>query len=239
MITLPSSDASRRDTTLQKVLYLQQLPVGAEPGRRGWIHRAMRLQVAESRAQRALVAEIVKRRHGLGCWPARPRTLILSYLATLEGVAGPAGAGGCVLVALLPGQYHVTRALGLHQCEVLTLARMWRADDLTPSVAPDFTPEVLRRIVRGERSRGPLLGIREEWIARKCREGGLRAAPRLLATYADPAQGHDGATYRAAGALPCGPGAGGKLLFAWGLDPEIRAQLSQLSQATIERSQSC
>lgn len=229
------SDASRVDTTLLRANYLQQLPVGAEPGRRGWVHRSLRLQVAETRAQRALVAEIVKRRHGLGCWPARPRTLILSYLATLDGVVGDAGAAGCVLVALLPGRYHVTRALGLHQCEVLTLARMWRADDLTPGVAPDFTPEMLRRIVKGERSRGKLLGIRAEWIARKCREGGLRAEPRLLATYADPAQGHDGATYRAAGALPCGPGAGGKLLFAWGLDAEISAQLRQLSQATSDR----
>lgn len=229
------SDASRVDTTLIKARYLQQLPMGAEPGRRGWVHRALRLQVAQSRAERALVADIVKRRHGLGCWPARPKTLILSYLATLDGVdAGD--AAGCVLIALLPGRYHVTQALGLHQCEVLTLARLWRADDLTPQVAPDFTPEVLRRIVRGERSRGPLQDVRAEWIARKCRAGGLRAAPRLLATYADPAQGHDGATYRAAGALPCGPGAGGKLLFAWPLDPEITPALAALSRAAAERT---
>jgi len=218
-------DTSRQDTTLRKTYYLAQLPMGAQLGRRGWVHRALSLRVAETRADRALVADIVKHRHGLGRWPARPKTLILSYLAGLAGVH--ADAAGCVMVALLPGQYACTDALGLHQCEVLTLVRLWRADDLTPALAPDFTPEVLRRIVRGERNRGPLRGIRDEWIARKCREGGLRAAPRLLATYADPAQGHDGATYLAAGAVPCGAGSGGKFLFAWGLDEETRAALKQ------------
>lgn len=217
-------DTSRQDTTLDKVMYMRQLPLGVELGRRGWVHRAMGLRVAESRADRALVADIVRNRHGLGRWPAPPRTLILSYLASLRGIDGD--AAGCVVVALLPGQYHCTKALGLQQYEVLTLARMWRADDLTPRVAPDFTPEVLRRIVRGERSRGPLLGVREEWIARKCRADGLRAAPRLLATYADPAQGHDGATYLAAGATACGAGTGGKLLFAWPLDAEIKQRLA-------------
>lgn len=236
MIAPDHEDASRQDTTLEKAAYLSQLALGAELGRRAWVHRALQLRVAESRSDRALVAEIVKRRHLHGRWPCPPRTLILSFLASLDGVGAQPSAAGLVMVALLPGNYHVTRALGLAQYEVLTLTRMWRADDLGPSVAPDLTPEMLRQVVRGARRCGPLRGIRKEWLARKCRPDGLRAAPRLLATYADPAAGHDGATYLAAGASYCGTGSGGKRLFAWGLDEETRSQLRGLARVVAERS---
>lgn len=76
--------------------------------------------------------------------------------------------------------------------------------------------------------------LAEEWTARKCRPDGLRAAPRLLCTYADPAVGHDGALYRAAGARFCGPGVGGKLLYAWALDPALAEPLTQLAQAAAD-----
>lgn len=75
---------------------------------------------------------------------------------------------------------------------------------------------------------GPLRSLAEEWTARKCRDGGLWAKPRLLVTYADPAVGHDGATYLAAGATACGAGTGGKLLFAWALDEDLRKPLADL-----------
>ncbi len=229
-------DLSREDTTLRKASYLAQMPLGARPGSRAWVHGALRLRVAESTKDRALVADVVKRRHYLGRWPARPRTLILSYLADLAGIApGPAGAAGLVMIALLPGRFHVAKALDLHPCSVLSFARSWRADDLGPKVAPDLMPEIVRRVVRGERGRGPLRALAEEWTARKCRADGLRAVPRLLCTYADPAVGHDGALYLAAGASGCGPGVGGKLLFAWALDPSLREPLAQLAQAAAER----
>ncbi len=236
----PASDASRRDTTLAAVRYVLQLPLVAQPGARGWVHRAMRLRVVESRPDRDVAAWVVKRLHYLGRWPVPPRTLVLSYLAELDGVIADAAAGaaGLVMVALLPGQYHVARALDVHPCSVLSLVRCWRADDLVPGLAPDFTPEMLRRVVRGERSRGPLRGLAAEWAARKCREGGLRAPARLLVTYADPAMGHDGALYLAAGATACGPGAGGKLLFAWALDETLRAPLLALGRAVKERNAS-
>jgi hypothetical protein len=191
------------------------------------VHRILRLRVAATRRERALVADIVRRRHYHGTWPARPRTLILSVLASLEGAAAAPSddAAGLVMVALLPGNYHAAQALGLEHVEVLTLCRMWRADDLGPTIAPDLTPEMLRRVIRGERGRGTLRPLREEWCARKLRPGGLRATPRLLVTYADPAMGHDGATYAAAGAIFCGPSASGKLLFAWGLDDDIRGRM--------------
>lgn len=236
MIACPGHSTSRRDTTLAKADYLAQLPLTAQLGRRAWVHRALRVRVAEARADRAIAADVVRRRHYLGAWPCPPRTLVLSYLADLDGCApGPAGAAGLVMVALLPGRYHVTAALGLGQLEVLTLCRTWRADDLGPRVAPDLTPELLRRVVRGERGRGPLRPLREEWCARKLREGGLRAVPRLLATYADPAAGHDGALYRGAGATYCGRGAGGKLLFAWALAEDLRGPLAALGRAVVER----
>lgn len=241
------SDLSRRDTTHAKAFYLGQLPLEARPGARAWVRHALRLRVVEARRDRDLVGDIVRERHLLRAWPVPPRTLILSYLAGLEGVTpGPAGAAAMVMVALLPNQYHVRRALGLGQLDVLTLVRLWRADDLGPAVTPDLTPEALRRVVRGER-RGqrhhadhhePLIRpLREEWIARKCREGGLRAEPRLLATYADPAHGHDGATYLAAGATFCGRAACGKLLFAWALVDELREPLRALGLAVDERTE--
>jgi len=235
MIFELDSDLSRRDTTWEKARYLEQLPLGAAPGSRGWVHRSLRLRIAESRADCALAADIVKHRHYHRKWPCPPKTLMMSYLSSLDGVGG-LDAAGLVSVALLPNRYHVREALGLSQLECLTLVRMWRADDLVPTIAPDLTPETLRRVVRGERNRGPLRGVRDEWIARKCRADGLRAAPRLLATYADPALGHDGATYVAAGAVDCGRARCGKLLFAWGLDEETRNNLAALGRAVAERT---
>ncbi len=213
---------SRRDTTLIKSRALGQLPLGFEPGRRRWVHSALHLRVAESAHDRKLAADIVRRRHYAARWPCRPRTLILSYLADL----GNGEAAAMVMIALLPGQYHVTRALGLRQFEVLTMVRSWRADDLGPGVAPDFMPEVVRRVVKR---------VRADWCARKLRPGGLRAEPRLLATYADPAFGHDGGLYSGARATYCGPSASGKLLFAWGLDDEVRGRLTELGAAVTER----
>ena len=238
MILCPGSDLSRRDTTHVKAAYLAQLPLDARPGSRGWVHRALRLRVAESGRDRALAARIVRERHYLApAWPVRPRTLILSYVADLAGVQpGPAGCAAMVMIALVPGRYHALKALDVAPYEAPVLVRSWRADDLGPDLAPDFMPEVLRRIVKGERSRGPLRGMRDEWIARKCREGGLRAPPRLLVTYADPGVGHDGALYRAAGARFCGPGAGGKLLYGWALDPALAEPLRQLEAAAQERA---
>lgn len=243
MILLPATDRdlSRRDTTREKLAYLAgaQLPLGAELGRRAWVHRAMRVRVVESRRDRDVAAAIVKRRHYLARWPVPPKTLVLSYLADLEGVEpGPAAAAGLVMVSLLPAQCHVARALEVQQYERLTLVRTWRADDLVPAVAPDFTPELLRRVVRGERGRGPLGGLVEEWSARKLRAGGLRATPRLLVTHADPALGHDGALYVAAGATFCGVASKGKLAFAWALDEVLREPLRQLGRAVAEREAS-
>jgi len=232
----PGADVSRRDTTCRKVGYLGQLQLGAEPGRAGWVRRALRLRVAESRQDRALCARILRERHYLQSSKMRPHTLVLSVLADLQGAGpGDAGAAGLVQVAALPGNYPVLQAVGAAQYEALTLHRLWRADDLGPAVAPGLTPEFLRRVVRGERGRGPWRGLREEWLARKCREDGWRAAPRLLLTYADPGQGHDGATYLAAGAIACGLCPSGKLLFVWSLDQALSEPLKRWAAARLDR----
>ena len=237
---MPSHEVSREDTTKEKAFYLAgQLGLEARPGTRAWVRHGLQLRVAESRADRHAAAVIVRWRHYKAAWPVPPKTLCLTYLADLAGVAaGDAGAAGLVMVALLPGNYHAPRALGLEQFEVLTLVRMWRADDLGPKVAPDLTPAMLRRIVKGDRRSG-LGSLEEEWTARKVRAEGLRARPRLLVTYADPKMGHDGATYLAAGATACGRGAGGKLLFAWALEPGVRQALGELGRAVKERGASC
>jgi len=207
-------DTSRRDTTLKKAAHFgEQLPLGV--GSRSWVHRALRLEVAETRPQRALVATIIRERHYLGRWPVPPRTLMLSYLADLGG----AGAAAMATIALLPTNYGaLLPALGLHPCEVLQLVRCWRADDLGPALAPDLMPEVLRRIVRR---------LREDWTASKGSR--IAARPRLLVTYADTEQGHDGALYLGAGAAALGGTK--RLCFAWAADRALRPQLRQYAQA--------
>lgn len=224
-------DYSREDTTHRKVAYLQQLTIGAAPGSRAWVRQSLRLRVAETTRDRTAVAQIVRHSHYLRRWPVRPKTLILSYIADLGSGEGPAAVA---MVALLPGNVHAAKALEVHPCSVLTLVRNWRADDLGPAMAPDLMPQVLRRLVGGCKRSG-IRSLGDEWTARKIRPGGLYAIPRLLVSYADPGVGHDGGLYRGAGATFCGPGTGGRLLFAWALDPALRDPLRQLGQAAAER----
>lgn len=233
----PTTDTSRRDTTALRVRYLSQIPLGAPVGTQRWVRHALRIRVAESQADRHLAAVIIRQRHYLRSWVARPRTKILTYLADLAGCdGGDAGCAGLVAVTLQPGNYHAAKALEVHPCSVLSLSRCWRADDLGPAVAPNLSPEILRRVVRGERSRGPLRPLAEEWEARKL-TGGLSAPARLLCSYADPAVGHDGAVYVAAGGVDCGPSQSGKRLFCWALDPALDDELRRYAAARrdIER----
>ena len=208
------ADASRRHTTHEQATHLSQLPLGADLGKRGWVHRNLQLWVAESRKDRALVWDIVMNRHYLRRRATPPKVLVLSYLASLGGE----GVAAMVQVALLPANYKpLVAALSLHACEVLTLTRMWRADDLDPSVAPDLTSFTLRQVVK----RLPV-----DWAEKKKSER-LKSRPRILLTHADPSVGHDGATYLSAGAVALGPTRGGKLLFAWALDETLRGPLRQ------------
>lgn len=209
-ITRPNQ-ASRRNTSHVKATHLAQLPLGADLGRRSWVHRNLSLRIAESRQDRALVSEIVMRRHYLKRRATPPRVLVLSYLASLRGE----GAAAMAMVTLLHTNLGaLLPALGLHQAEFLTLARSWRADDLGPDTAPDMMPEVLRRIVKR---------VAAEWAALKCSH--LSARPGLLVTWSDPSPGvqHDGGLYFGAGAIPLGGKS--KLLFAWPLDESLRQPL--------------
>lgn len=216
------TQTSRQDTTHAKTRHLLALPLFERAGMRGWTHRTLKLWVAESRKDRTLVSDIVLRRHYLRRRGVPPRTLVLSYLASLGGD----GAAAMCQVAMLPGNLGPLRkVLGLHACEVLTLTRLWRADDLDPGVAPDMTPEVVRRVVRR---------LAADWAERK--SANLAARPRLLVTWADPAVGHDGATYIAAGATALGPTRGGKLLFAWALEEGLREPLRAYGRAVTTRA---
>ena len=219
-----SSDlvVSRRDTTLVKTKALVgQLRLDFEPGRRGWVHRALDLRIAESRRDRHLAADIVKRRHYLAPgWPCKPKRFILSYLADL----GTGDVAGLAMIVLQPGQYRASKALNVQQYETLSLVRVWRADDLGPSVAPDFAPLMLRRIVRR---------LRQDWCTLKLQAKGLRAPPLLLVTHADPARGHDGALYSGAGATYCGVGTGGKREFAWALEATLQEPLRSFGRMVL------
>lgn len=222
-VNLAHSEVSRQDTTYAKSAHLSQQSLLGEPpaGTRGWTHRNLQLRIAESRQDRSEVANIIKMRHYLRTWPAKPKTLLLSYLADLGGQ----GAAAMVMVGLLPTNYGpVLRALDLHQTEVLQLVRSWRADDCGPETAPDLMPEVLRRIVKR---------VAKDWADLKCRN--LKARPKLLITFADPSVKHDGGLYLGAGAVALGPGTSGKLAFAWALDPVLKPLLRAYAQARAER----
>lgn len=83
---------------------------------------------------------------------------------------------------LLPCNYgQLLGVLNVHQAEVIQFLRCWRSDDLDVDTAPDFLPEVLRRVVKR---------VVTDWADRKCRN--LQAKPRLLTSFFDPAVGHDG-----------------------------------------------
>lgn len=225
-------EASRRDTVAKHhVRYLNQVPLGAPIGTQRWVRHALTIRVAESSKDRHLAAVIIRERHYLTRWVARPMTKIIHYLADLAGCSpGEAGCAGLITVTLQPARYHAAIALGIQQCSTLSLSRAWRSDDLTPDIAPNFSPEFLRRVIRGERNRGPLRPMADEWAARKL-TGGLHAPARLLATYADPQVGHDGAVYVAAGGIDCGLAGTGKRLFCWALDPAIADDLKNYAAA--------
>lgn len=211
MIELLAHEVSRRDTTWERACHLRALPLFERAGTRGWTHRALTLRIAETRRDVREVSQIVLERHYLRRRGVPPRTLVISYLASVGGE----GAAALVQVAMLPANLKpLLAALGLHPAETLTLTRLWRSDDLTPDIAPDLTPEVVRRVVRR---------LAADWVERKC--ANLKTRPKLLVSWADPSVGHDGNTYVSAGATSLGLGRAGKLLFAWALDGSLREPL--------------
>lgn len=229
-------EVSRRDTVRARSVYLEQLPISAQPGSRAWVRQTLALRVVERKADVALVNDIWMNRHYLGCQPAGPRMKRMSILGDLAGVVpGPAGCAVAVTVALQPTKSRVFQALRagleLHPCNVIELTRCWRSDDLGPDIVPDLMPFVLRRIVKGGNGLRPLA---EEWNARKL-TGGLSAPARLLLTYADGEVGHDGGLYLGAGAVPVGRTQNGKLAFAWALDGSLRAELAAYGRAVAEK----
>jgi hypothetical protein len=217
MIWIPF-DSSRQDTTRRRVKYLCQVDIADRPGKRAWVHQALRLTVAVERDDVALVNRIWKERHYLGRSPTPPKVKRMSYLGQLHGHGHDAAVA--VTVALLPSAslpMQRLQASGIHACSVIELVRCWRADDLGPKIAPDLMPFALRRIVNGGNG---VRSLAEEWTDRKV-GGTLEALPRVLLTYADPALGHDGGLYRGAGAVCLGRTANGKLAFAWALEPGV------------------
>lgn len=202
------------------------------PMTRGDVRRRLELRVAESRADVAMVGHVWRERHYLRRSPVPPRVKVLHVAGQLAGVApGGPGCSVAVTVALLsstkslPFQL-VCQALDVHPCSVLELVRCWRDDRLTPEVAPDLMPLVLRRLVAGGNGLEPL---RAAWDSRKLGEG-LTAPARVLLTYADPGVGHDGGLYRGAGGVLVGQTKNGKLCFAWALDGALRDGLKALSE---------
>lgn len=221
---------SRRDTTLERASYLAgQLPLqnGPRPGQRGYLRQALQLRIASGSADQAIVRDVLTRRHYLAAEmkrkgrrrPFPPMTLLLHYLADLLGFERPGEAAGLVTIRIAPRNCHAIAALGIHPCACLELARAWRADDLGPEVIPHLSSYLVHQVVQR---------VGRDWFTEKVSKSRtLEAEPAVLVAYSDPAQGHDGATYLAAGATSLGRGVGGKLLFAWGLTDSVRALLRQ------------
>lgn len=130
----------------------------------------------------------------------------MSYIASIGGT----GAAAVAMVGIMPTNLGaLLPALGVHQAETLQLLRSWRADDLGPDTTPDLMPQILRCIIKR---------VAADWTNLKC--ANLKAKPRLLVSFADPAMGHDGNLYLGAGAVPLDGRS--KLLFSWALDPELK-----------------
>lgn len=207
-----------------------------KPMTRGAVHRKLELRIAESRVDVAAVNKVWLERHYLRRRPVPPRVKVLHVMGNLRGVdCGSAGCAVAVTVALLSGtasRVHrsLCAALDLHPCNVIELARSWRSDLLTPDVAPDLMPFVLRRIVGGGNG---ILPLADEWNSRQLTSG-LTASARVLLTYADAGVGHDGGLYLGAGALPVGRTVNGKLAFAWALDGALTAPLQEWARAIKE-----
>lgn len=219
-------DTSRQDTTWAKSAHLAQLMLDFEPGSREWVKRALRLRVATKAPDVRLINQIWLERHYLQRRPTGPRQKVLHYLGDL----GWTGAAVAVTVALVPTNSLVARclraALDVHPCSILELVRSYRADDLTPEVAPYLMPFTLARIVKGGNG---VKGLAAEWNARQL-TGGLEARARVLLTYADPSLGHDGGLYKAAGGLFMGRTVNGKLGFAWALELELKEPMKAYAE---------
>lgn len=255
------NDTSREDTTRIKFRFLSDVQVelgsSIDIGSATWLRKSLTVKVAETPKEKSSASHVVRKLHYLCRWPVPPQTKFVQYVASIKGMNRADGhPAGVVMVALLAGNFHAMPALNagldesdpawIHPCSALTIVRMWRADDLDPKLAPDFTPEMLRRVIKGDKHGArckvspcncvrSLKGIREEWLERKV-HGSLVAEPKIVFTYADvDGVGHDGNTYVSSGATFCGPAKCGKWLFAWGLTPDVKANLKRYGAAVRER----
>lgn len=218
MSAVPRS--ARVSTTSSTALYLGHTGVIlGNPRSRSWVRKIVRseLRVARTAAEKRRVMRVWREIHYLGRGQADPigiRQIRLSYyldLPCLRPQPEPWIPAACVTIryALPAG---IPDWLGLDSpLQALEIARSFVADDLRWPHIADFSPAVLREVVRRIRQG-------DDW--REAVRGRVLWEPRWLLSYADPAVGHDGGVYRGAGARFLGETSGGKLLFGW---PVLRA----------------
>lgn len=214
-------EGARVSTTAMQTSYYGTGVAWGNTRSRSWVRNTIRehLRVAESREDRHRVMDVWKRHHYLadGRSPFKPKTTHISYILDMPGwvMSDPPGIpSACAsLIYCKPGG--IRPLLGRLGCtttmQVMELVRNFVADDVRE--IPDFSPRVLREIVRRMRQG-------DDWERNNARlENSCRSdcRPRWLITYADPAVGHDGGLYRGAGAEEIGESASGKLLFGWPL----------------------
>lgn len=211
---------SRVSTSLMATPYLGACGRWMFSASRSEVHRQIRqgLRVADSDAERRRVTECWRRIHYLGDpdraartphWdPIGQRVIRLAYYLDLPALRPhPVPWWPAAAVTVRYSLVGAARKVGLASpLEALEIARVFVADDTR--VLPDFTPELVREVVRRTRAQA-------DWQATVA--GRVKWQPKWLLSMSDPAQGHDGGLYRGAGAAYLGRLRQGKDLWGWRL----------------------
>lgn len=215
MISRPIPDGARHSTSLTSTSYLGSMGrLMGSPQSRGWIHSTVRqwLRVARTPAEIRRVMDTWRHVHYLGKGGGNvfpPKTIRLHYYLDLPALrptphAWHPAAAITIRYCLPAG---IPKGLGLESpMQALEIARSFVADDIR--TIRDFSPEVLREVVRRVRAGA-------DW--QSVVKGRVLWQPQWLLTFSDPSVGHDGGLYRGAGAVYLGMRLGGKEVWGWNL----------------------
>ncbi len=184
------------------------------PQSRGWLHQTIGqwLRVARRPDEIARVMRVWREVHYLGRGQSDPigiRQIRMHYyldLPALRTAPEPWMPAAAVTIryALRNG---IPKTLGLKSSmQALEIARNFVADDIR--AIRDFSPEVLREVVRRTREGS-------EWSSNL--RGRVQWRPEWLLSFSDPGVGHDGGLYRGAGAAYLGRRVNGKDCWGWPL----------------------
>lgn len=227
MIALPAPNSARHSTTSAATAYLGESGrLMGNPQSRGWVHSTIRqwLRVARKPDEISRVMRVWREIHYLAK-PAKGKhhdpigreSIRIHYYLDMPALRVPPSswypAAAITIRYCLPGG--VPKELGLESpMQALEIARSFVADDIR--TIRDFSPEVLREVVRRIRTGA-------DW--QSVVKGRVLWKPQWLLTFSDPAVGHDGGLYRGAGAQYLGARPGGKEVWGWPLTSSKQGEI--------------